>query len=338
MDRRRVTLDDLARQCGVSAATVSRALSDRPGVRPALRETIRAAAVTLGYPLPLSMAGRRVALVASQAAMTDAARSQFTLHVLDGLRERADVHGLTLDLRTAPGRFMDAIGPDARGDADGDALGYLLLTPGDDQIAELRRLGRPGVLLNADDPEMCLSSVSPCNRTAAASATERLIALGHRDIVFLTCHGRRTIARRQEGWSDRMRAAGLASGPDRVIAVADWVPALAAQAVAARLAGGFGATAILAAGDSLAIGALMALADAGCDVPGAISVMGFDGLPQCALQTPPLSAVEIPMRTLGAVALDLLRDMVALPDTPARRVELACRVVERGSTGPAPTG
>ncbi|QFU08291.1 Catabolite control protein A [Rhodobacteraceae bacterium THAF1] len=329
MEKRRITLDDLARHCGVSAATVSRALAKRPGVRPDLRDKIHAAAVTLGYPLPLAMAGRKAILIAGQAAMTDAARSQFTLHVLEGLRARAALHDLTLELRAADGRLIDAIRP------DDDAMGYLLLSPGDDQIAEMRATGLPCVLVNADDPEMQLSSAAPNNSIAAARATDRLIALGHRRIAFLTCGDRRTIARRRAGWRERMEIAGLV--PDTIIEVSDWVPALAAQAVTEWFTGGRDATALLAAGDSLAVGALMALSRIGINVPGDVSVMGFDGMPQCALQSPPLSAVEIPMAELGAVALDLLRDTVAKPDQPAKRVELACRVVERGSTGPART-
>ena len=218
--------------------------------------------------------------------------------------------------------------------ADDKAAGYLVLSPdGDAEFARAADLGRPVILVNADDPMMRLSSVAPCNRTAAARATDHLIRAGHRRILFLTRPGRRTIERRREGWADRMRAEGLA--PDLVEEVADWRPDLAAAAIAARLARGRDFTAILAAGDSLAIGALVGLAEAGVDVPGEVSVMGFDGLPQCELQTPPLSAVEIPMREIGAVALDLLRDALTGRAVPARRVELACRIVYRASVGPA---
>ncbi|MBV0911801.1 LacI family transcriptional regulator [Rhodobacteraceae bacterium ASV31] len=329
MTKRRVTLDDLAARCGVSPATVSRALSDRPGVRPDLRARVREAAQSLGYALPSKLKGQRVTLVASEAAMADYARNQFTLHVLEGLRARAEARGLELEIRTAAVPF------EATFAAARDTAGYLLLSPETDaQIEALAALGVPAVIINSDDPMMRLSSVAPCNRTAAALATDRLIALAHRDILFLTRPGRRTIARRREGWAERMRAEGLCADNSRVIEVSDWLPALAAEAVAARVAAGRDFTAILAAGDSLATGALLGLARAGVDVPGEVSVMGFDGLPQCDLQSPPLSALEIPMQAIGALALDLLSDTLSMPDLPPRRVELACRIVERGSTGP----
>jgi DNA-binding LacI/PurR family transcriptional regulator len=323
-------MEDLARRCGVSVATVSRVLADQPGVRPEVRAQVRSLAAAMGYAAGFGLAGRKAVLVASQAAMVDAARSQFTLHVLDGLRDRAATLGMALETRAIALPFADTF-------TDDDAAGYLLLTPDDDaQIAAAADLGRPVVLINADDPMMRLSSVAPCNRTAAAMATDHLIGLGHRRILFLTRPGRRTIARRAEGWADRMRAHGLPA--DLVQEVPDWRPDLAAAAIAARLARGRDFTAILAAGDSLAIGALRALVAAGVDVPGQVSVMGFDGLPECDLQSPPLSAVEIPMRAIGAMAMDLLRDAIAGRDAPPARVELACRIVTRASTGPAPKG
>lgn len=333
MERRRIRMEDLAERCGVSVATVSRVLADRPGVRPELRRRIRDAAALLGYAMPSAVAGRKAILVASQAAMVDYARSQFTLHVLDGMRDRAAALGMTLETRTATEPLAANLA------ADEDAAGYVLLTPESDAvIAEAAALDRPVVLVNADDPMMRLSSVAPCNRTAAARATELLLKHGHRRILFLTRPGRRTIERRREGWADRLTAEGIAPESSLVVEVDDWLPDAAAAAVTRRLTEGpRDFTAILAAGDSLAVGALLALARAGIDVPGEVSVLGFDGLPQCDLQTPPLSAVEIPMRTIGSLALDLLGEIIAGPGLPPRRVELACRIVERGSTGPAPT-
>ena len=324
-------MEDLAARCGVSVATVSRVLAGRPGVRPDLRAQVREAAALLGYAMPSAVAGRTAVLVASQAAMVDYARSQFTLHVLDGMRDRAAALGMTLETRTA----TRPLGPTF--DAREDVAGYLLLSPEDDAaIAAAAAFDRPVVLVNADDPMMRLSSVAPCNRTAAARATDLLLRHGHRRILFLTRPGRRTIERRREGWADRLAAEGLPHGPDLVLEVDDWLPEAAAAAVTRRLAAGpRDFTAVLAAGDSLAVGALLALAQAGIDVPGAVSVLGFDGLPQCDLQSPPLSAVEIPMRAIGSLALDLLSEAHTAPALPPRRVELACRIVERGSTGPA---
>lgn len=334
---RRVRLVDVAARCGVSVATVSRALGTGQGVAPELRARVVEAAQRLGYVLASGIAGKTVILAASQAAMIDYARSQFTLHVLDGLTERAAALGLDVRTRAVAGPADEAaLWAEVRGDPG--IAGVLYLTPDDGDVAgRAGALGKPLVLVNGEDPWMRLSSVAPCNRSAAALATEALVAAGHRDILFLTRPGRRTIARRLEGWRDRMTEAGLNAGPDRVIEVEDWLPDLARAAVARHLATrGRDASAILAAGDSLALGALMALAEAGINVPGEVSVLGIDGLPQAALTTPPLSVVEIPMRAIGAAALDLLREELTARAPLPKRVELACRLLPRGSTGPAP--
>ncbi|MCQ0970062.1 LacI family transcriptional regulator [Paracoccus sp. TK19116] len=328
----RVRLTDIAERCGVSTATVSRALSRRGYVEADLSRRIHAVAVELNYPLPSSQAGRRVLLAASGPAMVDFARSQFTLHVLQGIRDRCAVLGMEVETRQTEGpaevaRLLD------EGQGAADIAGLLLLTLDDPEILDRAFAAeKPVVLVNGDDPMMRLSSAAPCNRSAAALATQHLRALGHRRILFLTCPGRRTIARRLDGWRDAM---GADHDPALVCEVADWRADLATQTVARRL-GRRDFTAILASGDALAMGAYAALAGAGLRIPDDVSIMSIDGLPQAELMDPPLSTIAIPMRAVGATALDLLCDTIADPHAPARRVELACRLVRRGSDGKTP--
>jgi DNA-binding LacI/PurR family transcriptional regulator len=79
---------------------------------------------------------------------------------------------------------------------------------------------------------------------------------------------------------------------------------------------------------------MQALAEAGIDVPGRVSVMGMDGLPQGAFHNPALTAIAMPMRDIGAASVDLLRDLQSGLPLPARRIELACHLIERGSCAP----
>lgn len=330
---RRMRLEDVARECGVSVATVSRALSGAGGVRAEVLVRIREVAQGLRYSAPPSLAGRKVLVLASAAAIVDAARSQFTHGVMEGLTARATALQIALVTR-AVASPQDEAAVLAEAAADSTVAGLLFLTLDDAaMLAPTRGFAKPIVLVNGDDPLMRLSSVAPCNRAAAALATDHLMRLGHRRILFLMRPGRRTIERRREGWRDRM---GDGADPSLVVEVADWLPDLAAGAVSARLARARDFTAILAAGDSLAFGALQALRAAGIAVPGEISVMGMDGLPQGAFQTPPLSAMRMPMAEIGAAALDLLRDLLAGPPGPARRIELACALVEGASCGTVP--
>lgn len=335
--QRRVRLEDIAAQCGVSLSSVSRALAGDKGVRPDLRAKILAAAKAANYAMPWVTTGQKVIVAASIAAIVDYGRNQFTLHVLEGLRARAAELGLELLTRPiATPAEQAAVLAEAR---DNDQIvGLMFLTLDDDEmLATARDFCKPVVLVNGDDPQMRLSSVTPCNRSAARVAAEHLIELGHRDTLFLMRPGRRTIDRRCEGWQDAMRHHGIAVKSHQMLLVDDWLPELATQAVIERIAQrGLDFTAILAAGDSLAIGAMMGLQQLGYSVPDAVSVIGIDDLPQAAFINPALTTMHVPMREIGVVALDLLRDQIAGMPNLARRIELACHLVERSSTGRAP--
>jgi DNA-binding LacI/PurR family transcriptional regulator len=328
-----VRLEDLARHCGVSVSTASRALAGGKGVRADLRARLLEAAKALNYAIPVSIADRKVILAASSVPMIDYVRNQFTFYVLEGLNQRAQTLGVEILTRPISNPAEEvAVLDEARG--NDQVAGCLFLTLDDEDMLTLTsEFAKPIVLVNGDDPAMRLSSVTPCNRSAARMATEHLIRLGHRRILFLMRRGRRTIERRFEGWQDAMRQRGPFEVDGLAVEVEDWLPELGAAAIEARIKKqGLDFTAILAAGDSLAVGAAIGLERAGYKVPDDVSVMGMDDLPQAAFHTPPLTTMHIPMREIGAAALNLLLEDLAGSPMPARRVELACHIVERQST------
>lgn len=335
MPRGRPTIADIACDLGISTATVSRALSGRGYVRDEMAARIRARARELNYPLKDESVGSRVLLVASHAALLDLQRSQYTLHVLEGLRGRAGDLGIEVEVLgyrrpDEIARLLDTHG----GRRGGGLIGIILMTVDDDTIALARTLPCPVVLLNDDDPLMKIDSVAPCNRAAAALAAAHLKALGHSRIMFLTRPGRRTIARRLEGVRDEL---GGALEPGRILEVDDWTSDAARIRVRLALSEGPDFTAIIAAADILAAGAIVGVQESGRTVPGDISVIGIDGLPQGEFLSPALTTIAIPMRRIGEEALELIRQTARrrLFDEPAipRRIELGCTLVERASTG-----
>ncbi|HHB81733.1 MAG TPA: LacI family transcriptional regulator, partial [Aliiroseovarius sp.] len=301
MAAQRTRITDIARRMGVSTATVSRAISGRGYVRPELAEEIRSMAVEMNYGLPDSYSGQKVILAASNDAMIDFQRSQFTMDVLDGLNERAEALGIEIEQYRFP--FPDDLGDLSERVTAPDVLGTLLLTVDDTVLDAAHALPGPVVLVNSDDPDMRLSSVTPCNRSAAAMATKHLVGLGHERILFVNKPGRRTILRRLEGMRDVLADR---FDPKLVVEAADWTAEAAEEAVSRALADGLQITAVLAAGDVLASGALMGLLSAWLDLPGDVSLVGIDGLPQGKYLSPALTTVKIPMRTVGAISLDLL--------------------------------
>ncbi|RCS22883.1 LacI family transcriptional regulator [Phyllobacterium salinisoli] len=331
---RKVRLEDIAARCGVSVSTASRALAGEKGVRPEIRARITAMAKALNYAVPYAIAGKKIVLAASSVAMIDYVRNQFTAQVLEGLHQRAETLGVQIVTQPMSSGTHD-IGVLQEALHDDDVAGFLFLTLDDEDVLALTRdFGKPVVLVNGDDPLMRLSSVTPCNRSAARMATEYLQGLGHERILFLMRRGRRTIERRFEGWRDAMPDRNAAEIDPLVVEVGDWLPELAAEALDRRIAErGLDFTAVLAAGESLAAGAMLGLQNAGYRVPRDVSVMGMDDLPQAAFYNPPLTSIHIPMRDIGATAVDLLLDSVdSLAAGRARRIELACHIVERQST------
>lgn len=334
---RKVRLEDIAERCGVSLSTASRALAGEKGVRPEIRARVADMAKTLNYAVPASIAGRKVILAASSVAMVDYVRNQFTLHVLEGITARAQILGVEIITQPIANPAQD-ISALEQALANDEVAGFLFLTLDDEEVlSHSRSFNKPVVLVNGDDPLMRLSSVTPCNRSAARMGTEYLLRFGHERILFLMRRGRRTIERRFEGWRDALALHGIPNVGDLVVEVEDWLPELAAEAICARItARGLDFTAVLAAGDSLAVGAMLGLHRCGYTVPDDVSVMGMDDLPQAAFHNPPLTTIHIPMREIGGVALDLLLDGVDGLATPSRRIELACQIVERQSTAAAP--
>lgn len=328
----RPRISDIADRLGVSTATVSRAISGKGYVREDLAVQIRELAQDMNYALPETAGGKRVLLIASNDAMIDFQRSQFTLHVLEGLRARAASADVTLEHHMF--QTVDQIGELAGQINSDQVIGALLVTFDDSMLETVRALPFPAVLVNGDDPDMQISSVTPCNRSAAALATKHLVGLGHERILFINKPGRRTIQRRMEGMIDVL---GARFDPALVVDAADWTAEAAQAATEAALAKGLDFTAVLAAGDMLAAGAIVGLQGAGFRVPDDISVIGIDGLPQGEFLSPALSTVTIPMHAVGAMALEQLLSAARLRGSrsapPVSRIELACSLTPRASTG-----
>jgi DNA-binding LacI/PurR family transcriptional regulator len=329
-------LSDIAAACGVSISTASRALAGHQGVRDDLRQRILEAARAVNYPVALDLSGSRIVVAASRAAMTDFSRTQFTWHVLEGLKSRSAARGFVMELE-ALADDADAAEQLAGSPAIAEATGILLLTVDDPRVlAQVAESGKPAVLINSDDPLMRISSVSPCNRSAARMACDYLLGLGHREIAFIMRPGRETIRRRLEGWRDALGHRGQASSEERILTVSDWVPEEAERVVGEALDNGRlkGVTAVLCAGDSLALGVLAAVAARGIACPDDISVVGIDNLPIADLLKPRLTTMHIPARELGETAIDMLADQTLHRQGISRRVELACQLIVRDSSGP----
>jgi DNA-binding LacI/PurR family transcriptional regulator len=340
-----VTLQTIADALGVSRTTVSNAYNKPDQLNPELRRKVLETAAELGYAGP-DPAARRLRSGRPEAigllfchslsqAFTDPAAMLF----LQGLIGQTEPAGLPLLLLA---------GPQSNGR---DVITAVREAVVDSFVVYSLPEDHPQVVI-VDEPRLPdFSFVGVDDRGGARQAAEHLVGLGHRRIGILSMRvidddfegGRLDPERlaaasypvtreRLTGYREAFEAVGIAWEEIHVEERPGNSPAAGADAARRLLSDDPRPTAILANTDLLAFGALMAARELGIDVPGELSVVGFDDVPEAAYSTPPLTTVRQPLQQKGIEAARLVFER---PQTP-REIVLPVELVVRASTGPPP--
>ncbi|MFD7130004.1 LacI family DNA-binding transcriptional regulator [Streptomyces sp. NPDC059894] len=307
-------MDDVAKLAGVSKQTVSRVLNDHPAVRPETREAVLAAMRTLGYRpsrSARSLASGRTRMLG--VISFDAARygPASTLTAINTAAQAAGylVSSIALDTadRDTVVRAADRLS------AEG-ADGVIAIAP---QLWVARglaeaRLDTPLVVLDNDlgdgTPVVTSDAVS-----GARKATGHLLALGHATVHHVAGPSGWTSAdRRADGWRATLKAYG-AEVPAPL--TGDW-SADSGYERGRELAKNPQVTAVFVANDQMALGVLRALREAGRRVPGDVSVVGHDDIPEAAHFLPPLTTVRTDFSDIGTRSLRVLLNRIDAPETP----------------------
>ena len=349
---RPVRLVDIAKAAGVSRGTASNVFNHPDLVRAEVRERVEAAARKLGYGGPdpkgrLLRAGKVNAIgLVLAGALGDAFKDPFDQLFMAGIGEVCDAHGAGLALVSAHDELNEAAAWNIQSALVDGFIVHCL--EGQTRLLDLaRRRGLPFVVVDVD-PGPDDMAVLIDDRGAARMQAEHLLALGHRRIgilcLELTGEGRfgfvdekRRGALRYSVTRDRL--AGYADAFSSIGVDVRDVPTMelvlsrekAAMATAAILERAPDTTAILAMSDVTALGALDYAAANGIDVPGALSVIGFDGIPASEASHPPLTTMVQPIVGKGRRAAELV-----FGGGPPGIVRLPVELAVRGSTGPAP--
>jgi DNA-binding LacI/PurR family transcriptional regulator len=334
----KITIADIARQAGVSITSVSFALNGQPGVSDRTREHIRQVARELGWVPSMrgrNIAGRRadaIGLVIERnpsVISLDPFFSTFIAGVEAELepRERALVLQVSQDRGSTVRRYRRLVD-------DGRVDGVILsdLEVADRRVDLLAELGLPAVGLMADD-DFALPSVRQDHRRGIDQIVRHLAAHGHRQICHLA--GLPTVIhtkQRLAAWRQSMESAGLEPGP---VEYADFTVAGGAGATERLLGYTPRPTAIVCANDLMAIGAIQKLRQLGLEVPGDVSVTGYDGIEIGQYVTPALTTVVTDPAEVGRRAAALLLDLIDRREVDDVDVEPA-KLAVRGSTGPVP--
>ena len=328
---RHATIDDVAKLAGVSVATVSRVMNDNPAVKPETIARVRDAAARLDY-VP-SNAARSLSLGRTHTVallMPDLSNPMFQ-QVLRGANRAAAAAGyrlLVTDSVENPEAEAE-LAIEARRRCDALILCSPRMSPRD--LRRVLTATEPVVLINREAEAGGVPAMWVDYAEGTRLLVQRMRRQGHRSFVYLSgppssvsnserIAALRALAREH----DDLELTVLECGGSIEDGDAALGPVLAS-----------GATAVLAYNDVVALGLLGRLNEAGVGVPHDISVAGYDDIPFTRYSTPPLTTVSVPKEELGRHAWEEVERLLA-GDERSAVLRFPPRLVERGSTGPAP--
>jgi DNA-binding LacI/PurR family transcriptional regulator len=324
------TMADVARVAGVSHMTVSRALNHPDSVTSKTLNRVLAAVEQLGY--RRNVAART--LVTGRSQMVGIAALNSVLHgptsslyaVVQAAREKgyfvnvASVDSIdSASVRHALTKLRDE-------GADG-IIAILPLANADEALADVAK-DLPIVAVEAGSTA-AVPAISLDQVEAARLATSHLLELGHRSVWHIA--GPDTwleATARATGWRLALEAARAEVPP---LLAGDWTPQSGYEA-GRVLASMPQATAVFAANDDMALGAMYALSESGRGVPSDVSVVGFDDVPGAAFFRPPLTTIRRDFALVGRTSVSMLKGLITDRDATCEPILLSGELVVRRST------
>jgi DNA-binding LacI/PurR family transcriptional regulator len=324
-----VTIAQIAKESGLSTATVSKVLNGRPDVSAPTRRLVQEVLVSSGY---------RKRQSTDLPPLIDVVFNDFdspwATEIVRGAAAAAQAEGLTVAFTALSEGDERRVWFDHITSRGTRGIILLLSQLTERQRGELSARGWPFVVIDPTaEPGPEVSSVGATNWSGGLAATNHLIELGHQRIAIITGPPALLCSRaRLDGYRGALERAGL-SVDEQLVRPGDFrVKAGYAQAkVLFDLSDR--PTAIFAGNDLAALGVLRAAREANLHVPLDVSVVGFDDIPLAAWSTPALTTVRQPLTEMAAVAVRTLLD-IAENGPLKRRVELATDLVVRESTAP----
>lgn len=324
----RPSIYDVAKHAGVSHMTVSRVLNDHPNIRESTRDRVLQAIDEMNY-------------TRSSIARALATRRAMRIGVLVDSPVQYGPNSTLRALENAAREVGYAISAFSISDDDESQIdtGVVeLVTQGVDALCVIaprassldmlrqQTTGLPTIVIKAE-PDSTWHTTAVDQRLGATLAVNHLIELGHRSIAHLAGPLDWYDAReREQGWREALTAAGLPIAP---VINGDWTSDYGYE---------FGRTfdfgtitAVFASNDQMALGLTHGLAERGLRVPDAISVVGFDDLPDCRHFLPPLTTVRQDFAALGSLALQLIIAAIE-GEEGAQHDVIAPTLVARAST------
>jgi LacI family transcriptional regulator len=328
---RRITMIDVAKAAGVSHQTVSRVINHDPRVAPETRQRVTTVIEALHYRpsrLARSLATRQSRTL---AVITYDLSYYGPTQMVINIERAARAAGYDIFLANIDPSNEQDIGAVAGRIAEWSVDGALLIAPVADthyqqMVAQLNHLA---VLQIDVAPGAPGASVIIDQHQGSYTITRHLLELGHRRIAEICgpmqWHG---ALARHRGFEAALAEAGLAAA---VSVEGSWT-AESGYRAAQQIMEGAGCSAIVAANDQMALGAIGYLTQRGLQVPQDVSVVGFDDIPEAAYFLPQLTTIRQDFSTLGRTGLEYLVRLIEHPETVRKQVVIEAGLIVRAST------
>lgn len=340
------TIKDIARIVGVSPTAVSRALNGCPDIGEETRRKILEVARQLDYhpnAIARGLVKRRTNTIGLFVLGRGAHgfNDPFAYEVIAGVMDGASAEGYDLVLfaadSDAPSRGFGRSGYIAKAkERRVDGLIIMGIRTDDPAIPGLASSTLPVVLLDVDVKGPRVGVVTSDNAAGARQAVQYLISLGHRRIAMINGHPFATVsAERLSGYKMALERAGIAYD-ESLVFTGNFTGESGGAAVRHfwnELPPELRPTALFAASDLMAIGAMRELREMGISVPDQVSIVGFDDIAPASHVDPPLTTVRQDRRGMGAAASRMLVSMIS-QETGMSLVKLPTDLIVRGSTAP----
>lgn len=332
MKQTKLTIADIARKGGVSKATVSRVLNNRPYVEKATRNKVLAIIEETGF-VPhhsaTSLAGGKTNIL---GLLVPSLANPYSLTVIQGVAEKVAGKNLDLMLYTTglseknQKKFLERLSKNAV-----DGLIVLLPRESTNFESELFSSDLPLVLIDHRSINADLPSIAVTNEKGGFDATEYLISLGHTKIGFiagLLAFG--CSVERLDGYKKGLEKYNLPFCEEYVVE-GDFTEASGYRGAKELMLLPTPPTALFCSNDDMAIGAMQALEEMGKRIPGDVSIIGFDDSPRATLAFPRLTTIRQPLYQMGESAANLVVDLINGKSVAKKCIVLKTELIVRDS-------
>jgi LacI family transcriptional regulator len=340
-------LAEVAALAGVSIATASKVVNGRSGVAPATRTRVLGILGDTGYVSPVSRpepsgvaagaprqeANRRPEIV----VLVPGIETMYSATVLHGIIAGGISLGVEIVVRFGEGTRGVPLAPSAEGEEalPSGCVGVIAVTHAADGLLNRKAVDLPVVAIDPwQDRSPHWITIGSTNWTGAKSATEHLLELGHRRIGWLGGpRGNEASAERLHGYTAALQSAGIPLD-ESIRRHGDFEFEFGRLSAIELLERRDRPTALVAANDEIAIGAIDGARALGLSIPEDVSITGFDDTPQASWSTPKLTSVRQPLADMGRMAVSMITETVRGAAPESRQLQLVTRLIVRESTAP----